>query len=162
MAARCRVCGNPALRDYVDSALNKGLSNRAIAAGIDAMGGTLDPDVVGRHKKAHWTMPVRAEAPTPTKRDLAIMVQEKVADAIEDMPGEGILLMGKELAPAINAGLKAQAMIDKREAVNKKLGIAAGALSLQMWLAGLSDTKPPAELDDPNIVEGEAVELPTT
>lgn len=159
MAVRCRICGVPALRDYVDSALNKGLSNRAISAGIEAVGGTLDPDIVARHKKAHWTAPVREGAPTPTKRDLAIMVQEKVADALEDMPGEGILLMGKELAPAINAGLKAQAMLDKREAVNKKLGIAAGALSLQMWLAGLGSAPPPPELDDGNTIEGEAVEV---
>lgn len=161
MAVRCRVCGVPALRDYVDSGLNKGLSARGIAAGIDAMGGTMDPDVISRHKKAHWTMPVREGAPKPTNRDLAIMVREKVADALEDMPGEGLLLMGKELAPAVNAGLKAQAMLDKRDSVNKKLGIAAGALSLQMWLAGLHDATPPPELDDGNTVEGEAVELPT-
>jgi hypothetical protein len=160
LAVRCRICGVPALRDYVDSALNKGLSNRAVAAGIDAMGGNLDPDVVGRHKNAHWVKPERPDAPKPTNRDLAIMVREKIADAVEDMPGEGLLLMGKELAPALNAGLKAQAMLDKREAVNKKLGIAAGALSLQMWLAGLHDAPPPPELDDGNTVEGVAVEVP--
>lgn len=159
MAVRCRICGVPALRDYVDGALNKGLSARAVAAGVDAMGGTLDPDVVNRHKRNHWTMPVREDAPRPTSRDLAIMVRDKVADVVEDTPAEGLVLMGKEFGPALNAGLKAQAMLDKREAANKKLGIAAGALSLQMWLAGLGEAPPPPELDDGNTFEGEAVEV---
>lgn len=159
MPARCRICAVPALRDYVDGALNKGLTNKGIAAGMEAMGGSLDPETVGRHKTRHWTAPVREGAPKPTNRDLAIMVRDKVADALEDMPGEGLLLMGKELGPAVNAGLKAQGILDKRDAVNKKLGIAAGALSLQAWLAGLHSVEPPPELDDGNTVEGEAVEV---
>ncbi len=159
MAARCRICAVPALRDYVDSALSKGLSNRGIGAGVDAMGGSLDPDVVGRHKAAHWTKPVSSDAPKATNRDLAIMVRDKVAEAIEDMPGETLILLGQEIGPTVNAGLKAQTILDKREAVNKKLGIAAGALSLQMWLAGLNEAAPPPELDDGLTVEGEAVEV---
>jgi len=162
LAVRCRICGVPALRDYVDAALNKGLSNRAVSAGVDAMGGSLDPDVVARHKAGHWSKPVNPDAPTPTQRDLAIMVRDKVVEAITDMPGEGLMLMGAELGPSLNAGLKAQAMLDKREAVNKKLGIAAGALSLQMWLAGLNESAPPPELDDGNTIEGEAAEVPET
>lgn len=159
MAVRCLVCNTPALRDYVNGGLNKGLSNAGIAAGLVAAGGKLDPDVVGRHKAAHWTRPVDPEAPKPTYRDLNIMVRDKVAEAIEDIPGEGLLLMGKELVPAINAGLKAQAALDKREVAHKKLGIAAGALSLQVWLAGLSSAPPPPELEDGNTVDGEAVEV---
>lgn len=160
MAARCLICKNPALRDYVDGGLNKGLSARGIAAAMEAAGGKLDPDVVSRHKNNHWVAPVRDDAPKPTNRDLAIMVRDKVADAIEDMPGEAIVLMGKEIAPAINAGLKAQAAIDKKAATNAKLGLAAGALTLQAWLAGLSEAPVPPELEDGNTVEGEAVELP--
>lgn len=159
MTVRCLICKNPALRGYVDDGLNRGLSNSGIAAAFVAAGGKLDPEVIGRHKANHWTKPVDPSAPKPTSRDLAIMVRDKVADAIEDMPGEGILLMGKELAPSLNAGLKAQTILDKREQANKKLGIAAGALSLQMWLAGLGDTEPPKELDDGNTIEGEAVEV---
>lgn len=138
----------------MDGALNRGLSNRGIAAGLAAAGGSLDPDTVGRHKNAHWVKPLEPDAPRPTGRDLAIMVRDKVADSIEPMSGEGILLMGKEIAPALNAGLKAQAMLDKREQANKKLGIAAGALSLQMWLAGLGETPAPPELDDGNTIDG--------
>lgn len=126
---------------------------------MEAMGGSIDPETVGRHKSRHWRMPVRDDAPKATARDLAVMVRDKVADVVQDMPGEGLVLMGKELAPALNAGLKAQGMLDKREQVNKKLGIAAGALSLQMWLAGLHDVAPPAELDDGNTIDGDAVEV---
>lgn len=143
----------------MDGALNKGISNRGVSAGIDAMGGSLDPDIVARHKVAHWVKPVRPDAPKATARDLAIMVRDKVVEAIEDIPGEGLLLMGDAFGPTLNAGLKAQTILDKREAVNKKLGIAAGALSLQMWLAGLNESAPPPELDDGLTIEGEAVEV---
>lgn len=159
MAARCRVCGSPALLDYVNGGLNKGLSARAIAAGIEAMGGNIDPDTISRHKAKHWTAPVREGAPQPTQRDLAIIMRDKVVEAVADVPAEALLLMGKEFAPMIGKGLQAQSMLDKREAINKKLGIAAGALSLQMWLAGLGETEPPPELDDGNTIEGEAVEV---
>ncbi len=158
MAVRCRICGVPALRDYVDSALNKGLSNRGIAAGVDAMGGKLDPDVVGRHKAAHWVKPVNPDAPTPTSNDLATLMRDKVLEAVRDKDPDYLLHI-KDLAPMVGKGLQAQAMLDKREAVNKKLGIAAGALSLQMWLAGLSAAPPPPELDDGNTTEGEATEV---
>lgn len=157
MAVRCLICKNPALRDYVDGGLNKGLSNAGIAAGIEAAGGKLDPDVVSRHRHAHWIKPMREDAPKPTSRDLAIMVRDKIADAVEPMSGEAILLLGKDMAPAINAGLKSQAILDKREQSQARLGIAAGALSLQMWLNGLRDAPPPPELDDGNTIEGEAV-----
>lgn len=156
---RCLICNNPALRSYVDDALDKGITMVGIAASIEALGGKLDPEVIGRHKNnGHWVKKVQTEH-KPTNRDLAIMVRDKVADAIEDIPGEGLLLMGKEFAPALNAGLKAQAAIDKKAATQAKLGLEAGALSLQLHLAGLRDLPPPPELDDGNTIEGEAVEV---
>ena len=156
---RCLICNNPALKGFVDDSLDKGLTMVAIAASIEAVGGKLDPDVIGRHKNnGHWVKKVRTEH-QPTARDLAIMVRDKVADAIEDIPGEGLLLMGKEFGPALNAGLKAQAAIDKKAAVQAKLGLEAGALSLQLHLAGLRDLPPPPELDDGNTIEGEAHEV---
>ena len=154
MAVRCLICNNDALRGYVNDALNKGLSNAGIAAGVDAMGGKLDPDVVGRHKRGHWMKPVNPDAPKPTSRDLAIMMRDKVAAAVEDIEPEHLLYMGKDLAPMVGKGLQAQAILDKREQVNKKLGIAAGALSLQMWLAGLHDAPAPPELDDGLTIDG--------
>lgn len=144
---------------YVDASITRGLSNVAIAAGFAEAGGKLDKDVVGRHKSGHYIKPIDPDAPTPTNRDLAIIMRDKVVEAIEPMSGEALLLFGKDMAPMVSQGLKAQALVDKREQVNKKLGIAAGALSLQMWLAGLSETAPPPELDDGNTIEGKAVEV---
>ena len=158
MAVRCLICSNEALRGYVNDALNRGLSNAGIAASVDAIGGKLDPDVIGRHKRGHWTKPVAPDAPKPTGRDLAIIMRDKVAEAVEVMDPDALLHMGKDLAPMVGKGLQAQAILDKREQVNKKLGIAAGALSLQAWLAGLREAPIPPELDDGNTIEGVIIE----
>lgn len=118
-------------------------------------GGKLDPEVIGRHKKAHYIAPVDPEAPKPTKRDLALMLRDKVADAVEGMSGEALVFMGKDLAPMVGKGLQAQVVLDKREVNDRKLGLAAGALGFQMFLAGLGRTEDPPELlDDPKVVEG--------
>lgn len=133
-----------------------------IAASVVAMGGKLDPDVIGRHKRGHWTKPVDPDAPKPTGRDLAIIMRDKVADAVGDMDPKALLYMGKDLAPMVGKGLQAQSILDKRDATNKKLGIAAGALSLQAWLAGLgSAPQPPDLLEDGKTIEGVAVLLHT-
>lgn len=157
---RCLICNNEALRSFVDHGLNIGLSAAAIARSIVDMDGKMDPDVISRHKNnGHWVKPVDPDAPQPTKRDLAIMVRDKVAAAIEHKDPDALLYMGKELAPMIGKGLQAQAQLDKREATNKKLGLAAGALSLQAWIAGLGSAPTPPELDDGLTIEGTAVEV---
>lgn len=156
---RCLICNNPPLRGYVDDALHRGMSYAGIAASIVALGGKLDPDVISRHKQNHYVPRADPDAPKPTNRDLAIIMREKVADAVEDMDPKALLFMGKDLAPMVGKGLQAQAILDKREATNKKLGIAAGALSLQAWLAGLGSAPPPPELDDGNTIDGDAVVL---
>lgn len=158
-AVRCLICQNPPLRGFVDDALNKGFSNAGISASVEQMGGTLNADVVARHKASHWVRPVDPDAPKHTTRDLAIIMRDKVADAVEPLDPQTLLLMGKDLAPMVGKGLQAQAILDKRDATNKKLGIAAGALSLQAWLAGLRDVPTPPELDDGLTIEGKAVEL---
>lgn len=143
----------------MNALLDKGVSNRGIASAIADVGGSLDPDVVGRHKANHWTAPVRTEGPKPTRGDLAIMVRDKVGELVEDMSPDALLVFGKDLGPVIGKGLQAQAILDKREVNDKKLGIAAGALSIQAWLAGLGRVEQPPELDDGNTIEGEAVEV---
>ena len=159
MSAKCVVCAVPATRLYVDTLLDKGLSNAGIAAGILDMGGKMDPERVARHRRDHWVKPERTEGPRPTKRDLATLVRDKVADAVEDLSPEALLIMGKDLGPMIGKGLQAESLLDKRTVNDRKLGLAAGALSLQVWLAGLGQSAPPPELDDGNTVDGEAVEV---
>lgn len=154
VTTRCKVCQNEALLGFVNDGLNRGLSARGMAASLEAIGGKLDPDIINRHRSNHWTPPRDPNAVKPTQRDLNIMVRDKVAEAIQDKEPDVLLALGKEFGPFINAGLKAQASIDKREATNRKLGIAEGALGFQMFLAGLG-RKP--ELPDPSVIEGEAV-----
>lgn len=156
---RCLICNNAPLRAFVDAALNKGFTNAGIAASVEQMGGKLDPVVVGRHKHGHWVRPMDPDAPKMTKGDLAILVRDKVYEAVEGKDPDMLLLMGKELAPMIGKGLQAEAIIDKREATNKKLGLAAGALSLQAWIAGLGSAPTPPELEDGLTIEGTAVEV---
>ncbi len=159
VTTRCLICRNEALLGYVNDGLNRSLSARGIAASLESIGAKLDPDVINRHKHAHWTPPADPNAIKPTNRDLAIMVRDKVADAIEHKDPEAMLALGKEFAPMVNAGLKAQASLDRRAATNRKLGIAEGALGFQMFLAGLGRIKPPPELADPDIIEGEVISV---
>lgn len=177
---RCMICKNPTLREIVDTALDKGKSNAGISAMFEQVGAKLDPEVIGRHKNNHWKPPVDPAAPQPTKRDLAISLRDRVAKAIDDLPAErGALvdvidldgkrvtgfietdpILDKDLAPALSAGLKAQALLDKREVNQQRLGLAQGYLGLQLLLQGLGE--PPVEplmIDDPDTIEGEVHEV---
>lgn len=151
---RCLICNNASLRLYVDGLLDKGLSLRGIAAGVEELGGKLDPDVVGRHKNRHWTKPVAPDALKPTQRDLNILIRDKVVDAVQDMEPEALMFMGKDLAPMVNAGLKAQTALDKQVQHREKLGAA-------LWLAGFQAQLNPSApaLDDGLTVEGESAEV---
>lgn len=168
---RCMICQNEALLVYVNAGLTKGVSNAGIAAAFGAAGGHLDPEVVGRHRKAHWTPPVDPAAPKATKRDLAILLRDKVADAVDALPDPkppvydddgklvtpgNIAILDKDFAPALSMGLKAQGLLDKREATDKKLGLAAGYLGLQLLLQGLGEAPAKAVMiEDGVTVEGE-------
>lgn len=156
---RCLICKNPSLLLYVNGLLDKGITNAGIAAGVVDMGGKLDPDVIGRHKNGHWVKPERAEGPKATKGDLAVLVRDKVYDMVDELTPEALMVLGKDFSPVIGQGIKAQTLIDKREQLDKKLGIQAGAIALQAWIAGLGHSPPPPELDDGNTIEGESVEL---
>lgn len=157
---RCLICNSAPLRLFVDTLLDKGISNAGIAAAIVDVGGKLDPDVVGRHKNnGHWAPPVRKDGPQPTKTDLAVLVRDKAYEAIKDKDPDMLLLMGKEVAPLIAKGLQAETILDKRTVNAQKHGIAAGALALQVFLAGLGNGAPPPELEDGNTIEGEAREV---
>lgn len=154
---RCLICKNEGLLLFVNALLDKGLSNRGVSAAIEAADGKLDPDVVARHRNGHYTAPVEAPKTQPTKRDLAILVRDKAYEAIEGRDPEALLWLGKEFAPLINSGLRAEAILDKREAVKAKQS--GGALLLDA-LKALLLGPPAAQLEDGKTVEGEFVEVP--
>lgn len=159
MAVRCLICNNPGLQLFVNTLLDKGLSNAGVAAAIVDAGGVLDPDVVARHRKGHWVKPERTEGPKATKRDLAVLVRDKTYEMVEDLSPDALLVFGKDMAPIIGKGLQAESIIDKRVATERKLGLAAGALTLQAWIAGLGRAEQPPELEDGMTIEGEAREV---
>lgn len=154
-AGKCRICDNASTALFVNTLLDKGISNAGIAKSIMELGGDLDADIIGRHKNRHWTKPEPASGPKATKGDLALLVRDKTYEMVEDLSPDAMLLMGKDLAPIVGKGLNAQALIDKREQLDKKLGIQAGAIALQAWIAGLGRSEPPPELDDGNTIEGQ-------
>jgi hypothetical protein len=170
VTTRCTVCNSEGLRVFVNAQLDKGLTAAAISRGLAAVGGSLDPDVISRHRTNHWKAP-EPDGPAPKPRDLAIMLRDKVADAVAALPAPrppeydddgklvtpgSIPILDKDFAPALGAGLKAQGLIDKRDQAKQKLGLAAGYLGLQLLLRGVQE--PPAVpvlLDDGNTVEGD-------
>ena len=148
----CLICKSPGLTLFVNGLLDKGLSNRGISSAIEEVGGKLDPDVIGRHKNnGHWQKKLDPDRPKPTQRDLALMMRDKVADAVEDMDGEALLLFGKEFAPMVGKGLQAQAMLDKREAAKTKL---SGAAEIVGMLSALLHGAAAPQLGD-GTIEGE-------
>lgn len=159
MAVRCLICNNAGLVLFVNRLLDEGMSNAGIAASLIEAGGSLDVDVIARHKANHWVKPVRTEGPKPTKRDLSVLVRDKTYELVDQMTPEALLVFGKDLAPVIGKGLQAETIIDKRTVNQAKLGLAAGALSLQAWIAGLGRSEPPPELGDGMTIEGEAHEV---
>ncbi len=157
---KCSICNAPALADYVNGRLDAGMSNSGIAAGLAAAGGSLDPEVVGRHKK-HYVPKPAPGAPKATKRDIAIVLRDRALDAVERMPPEeqedGTYfdpLLNKHFAPGLGVALKAQALLDKREAVAAKVNLGAGLFALVERLDRLG-APAPLQLEDGTTVEGE-------
>ncbi|HET7070107.1 MAG TPA: hypothetical protein VFI40_04730 [Nocardioides sp.] len=146
------------MRAYVNAGLDKGLSNVGISAGVFAIGGKLDTDVIARHKKAHWTRPVSPDAPRPTKRDLALTLRDKVAEGVD----QGTLdVFDPEVQPVLKTGLQAEALLDKRAA--RSDGQKAAIQIAVLLAGGPGGLYAPPELTDgseeDDVIEGHAVEV---
>ena len=93
-------------------------------------------------------------APARTKKDLAVLVRDRVLEQVED---ESMDIMDPRAQAAIGSGLKAQALLDKREQQQKKHTQADALVALLGALRGESYTPP--MLDDGMTIEGEAHEV---
>lgn len=150
---RCSICKNPTARKFIDGGLDSGLSAAAIARQIEGIGGSIDPDLISRHRK-HYA-DGRADPIAKTGRDLAILVRDR---AVEQFENEELDLRVKDHAAGITAGLKAQSILDSREKQKQKNAMAElGRGLLAMMLGG--QPVPVAALEDGNTIEGEAVEV---
>lgn len=149
--AKCTVCANVGVRKVVDGYLEDRVTGAGISRSLADLGLTLSPDVINRHK-THYAPP--PERPKGTRKaDFAAIVRDKAAEQFE---GGELDLSEKDHVAGINAGLKAQAILDKREQVGKKQTQAETLVAL---LAALRGGGVPLALDDGMTIDGEAVEV---
>lgn len=146
----CSVCSKPALAKFVDSSPD--LTAAALSRQAEQIGMALSAERILNHRKhaqAHDHL-----KPAKTKRDFAVLVQEK---AIEQLESGELDLRDKDSVPGVNAGLKAQAILDKREDRNKRNTQSEALVALLAALRG--DPYEPLMLDDGMTIDGEAIEL---
>ena len=155
MSLGCRICDDLAYRGPIDEMQFKNDPDASIARIMKARGFDIGASVYSRHRKeAHRLiyMTKEGEKPALAKRDLAILVRDKMYDAIEALPADAMLI--KEFQPALGNAIRAQGAIDKRE--TKKVGGQTFILQLAAALGeriGIT-AGPPVE-----VIEGEAVVL---
>lgn len=140
----------PALVKFVDASPD--LSASALSRQAGSLGIDLTTDRISTHRKHREAERPVGEGIAKQKRDFAVLVQEKAVQQLES--GE-LDLMDKNAVPGINAGLKAQAIIDKRE-----LGVKKHAASemLVALLSALRGESPVRELEPPTI-EGQYIDV---
>lgn len=146
MSRPCSVCAKSALAKFVDGSPD--LSAAALSRQAEQIGMDLSADRILNHR-AHRA-PLEDLKPAKTKRDFAILVRDKAAEQFEL---GALSLTDKEMVPGISAGLKAQAVIDKREQVAKKQSGEDVLLALLDALRG-GRRPEPVLLEDPTIIEG--------
>jgi hypothetical protein len=147
---RCKVCDDKAAAKAVDEELRKGVSAAGVAKLMTMRGFAVTAPTILGHKQ-HAVQSQVAAPPDLKKRDLAVMVRDKVADLVED---DEIDFLDKNHMAAVGMGLKAQAEINKQvnKAENKEF-----KLSIFLSGASLGRLGVPAALliDDGNTVDGE-------
>jgi hypothetical protein len=158
------VCDDKIACRAIDEELEKHMSYAALARLMTLRGFSVSDGTLSQHDKHR-----RPSAPpgvAKTKRDFAILVRDRVATAVEnlepDEDGADPILL-KDFQPAIKSGLAAQGLIDKREArTDDKKAVFQLAILLAGGPAGLlapPDLTGEDEVDDENVIEGEAVEV---
>jgi hypothetical protein len=150
MSLGCKICDDKAVCRVVDEELERGLTYTAIARMMTLRGFKVTAVTIGRHNR-HRTPTVLPEI-ARKKRDFAIMVRERAADMLE--AGQ-LDLADKDKVPGINAGLKAQAIIDKKEVQRQKQSAADVLIALLGALRG----EPPLQLESGDVIDGTAVEI---
>lgn len=150
--ASCTVCAEVGVRKIIDGYLEEGVTGAGISRSLAKLGLNVSPEVVNRHK-THYAPPETREKGT-RKKDFAVMVRDKALETFE----EGKLdLADKDHAPGINAGLKAQAILDKRE--QQKVLPAAGGILLELLARWNGTPAAPLQIEDGNTIEGDFSEV---
>lgn len=148
---RCSVCKTPALAKFVDASPD--LTAAALSRQAETLGMDLTADRILTHRKHREEERPIGEGIAKRKADFAALVREK---AVEQFTNGELDLTDKAHAAGINAGLKAQKLIDDRDKREKKQTQAEALVALLSALRG-EGHRPVALLDDPNVIDGEAI-----
>jgi len=149
MSLGCKICDDLALKKVVEEELDKHNTYAFISRVQEHRGTKVSPETISNHAK-HREYPPPDEKPALPKRDLAVLVRDKMYDAIEALPADAMLI--KDFQPALGNAIRAQGAIDKRE--TKKVGNQTFILQLAAAMGerlGLTS--------GPDVIEGEATEL---
>jgi hypothetical protein len=150
MSLGCKVCDDLALRKVVDEELDKHKTYAFISRVQKLRGADVSDVTISKHDKHRHEYAKPDEKPALLKRDLAVLVRDKMYSAIESLPDDAMLV--KEFQPALGNAIRAQGAIDKREV--KKVG---GQTFILQLAAALGERI--GITAGPEIIEGEATEL---
>ena len=161
--SKCSVCANPGLRKVIDGNLEDGVTGTGVSRSLASLGLNVSADIVNSHRQHYKPEPERAKG--ERKRDFAVYMRDRVTTAFENVLPEtlddGTLgpdpILHNKFAPAINVGLKAQAILDKREQTQKRHTQSEALVALLSALRG--EGRPIALIDDPMVIDGTAVVL---
>lgn len=162
---KCKICDDKVARRAVDEELSKGMSYAAVARLMTLRGFPVTDKTVSDHRQ--HSVPLPPPGVVSRKRDAAILLLDRMVSAVESLPvppdGGPDPILDKHLQPALQTALKAQSLIDRREARTDDRKV---AFQLQVLLAGgPAGLLAPPELidsdtdDDDLVIEGEAVEV---
>lgn len=150
------VCDDPIAMRAIDEELEKGMSGAALARLMTLRGFEVSAKTVNSHNGHR--RPMAPPDVAKTKKDLAILMRDKVYDRMQSDGAIDLFMEDKNIQGAVKVGLQAEAIIAKREAhADDKKNAIAIAILLSGGPAGLL---PPPELigdeDGDLIIEGEA------
>jgi hypothetical protein len=171
----CKICRAPGRRRLIEADWADGMSAVGIAKAMTDNGWPITSTTVLKHLKEHAGPEAAIRVPPAlSKRDAAVWVRDRIMDKVEEIEqgtrtvitkdGEMVEvpfdILDKELQPALGSMLKAQAILDKREANQTSAKISLFGLMLGITDGGGDGRFAPLELssgeEDENEIEGTA------
>lgn len=157
----CKVCRTPERRRLIDAAYAEGMRPAAIVRREAETGFAITSRTIIKHLREHY-VPSPPPGVAKTKKDLAILVQERTIEWLEreDENGERIGPDHHAWKDALVPGLQAQKILDTRAARTDDRKVAF--ILAQALLGGTSSAMlaPPQLLSgEDDVIDGEATEL---
>lgn len=148
---KCKICDDKIACRVINEEIGRRLSGAAIARLMTLRGFAVNAQTVNEHAKH---MPAAEVPPNVAKgpRDLAVMVRDLTADAVEN----GDLSITDPMWKNVQPGLKAQALLDNRANKTDDRKI---AIVLALRMAGKLAPADVRLIEDGNTVEGEYTEV---